>query len=386
MSFFSKLAGEFIDIVEWTDDSSDTLVYRFERYDNEIKYGAQLVVRETQHALFVNEGKLADDFGPGMITLETKNIPILSTLRGWKYGFSSPFKAEVYFVSMRTFTNIKWGTRNPIMLRDPEFGPVRLRGFGSFSLKVIDPKKLVMAVVGTEGRFTLEEITEQLKSLFLTRFADTLAESHIPLLDLSTKYDDLGVVLQNKIGPEFQEYGLDLLKPLVENISLPEEVEKVLDKRTSMGMIGDLGAFNRFQAAVSIEKAAENPGQAGGMMGMGIGMAMGQQFTSPWAQAAQQPPAVAAPPPPPPPPPPVAAQAQYHLVIQGQQQGPYDTAGVRQWIASGQVSGQTLAWKSGMAQWMALQQFPEWATLAGTTPPPPPPPPPVGGPPPLPNP
>ncbi|MBF0422822.1 MAG: SPFH domain-containing protein [Magnetococcales bacterium] len=378
MSFFSKLTGEFIDIVEWTDDSADTLVYRFERYDNEIKYGAQLVVRETQHALFVNEGKLADDFGPGMYTLETKNIPILTTLKGWKYGFSSPFKAEVYFVSMRTFTNIKWGTKNPIMLRDPEFGPVRLRSFGNFSLRVIDPKKLLLAMVGTEGRFTLDEITEQLKSLFITRFADTLATSHIPLLDLSTQYDDLGLLLEKKIGPEFQEYGLELLKPLVENISLPEEVEKILDKRTGMGMIGDLGAFNRFQAAVAIEKAAENPGQAGGMMGMGIGMTMGQQLASPVAQAPLPPPPPLAPPPLP------TTSSQYHLVIQGQQQGPYDLAGVRQWLASGQVTGQTLAWKPGMPQWQALQQFPEWATMAGS--PPPPPPPAAGGPPPLPQP
>ncbi|MBF0348885.1 MAG: SPFH domain-containing protein, partial [Magnetococcales bacterium] len=251
MGFFAKIVGEFIDIIEWIDDSSDTLVYRFERYDNEIKYGAKLTVREGQYALFVNEGKLADGFGPGMYTLETQNIPVLTTLKGWKYGFSSPFKAEVYFVSLRTFTNIKWGTRNPIMLRDPEFGPVRLRGFGSFSLRVTDPRALIAAVVGTDGRFTLEEITEQLRSLFVSRFADALAESRVPLLDLSTQYDELGLMLQKRIGPEFQEYGLELGKPLVENISLPEEVEKILDKRTSMGMIGDLGAFNRFQASVA---------------------------------------------------------------------------------------------------------------------------------------
>ncbi|MBF0146808.1 MAG: SPFH domain-containing protein [Magnetococcales bacterium] len=372
MGFFAKIVGEFIDIIEWIDDSSDTLVYRFERYDNEIKYGAKLTVREGQYALFVNEGKLADGFGPGMYTLETQNIPVLTTLNGWKYGFSSPFKAEVYFVSLRTFTNIKWGTRNPIMLRDPEFGPVRLRGFGSFSLRVTDPRALIAAVVGTDGRFTLEEITEQLRSLFVSRFADALAESRVPLLDLSTQYDELGLMLQKRIGPEFQEYGLELGKPLVENISLPEEVEKILDKRTSMGMIGDLGAFNRFQASVAMEKAAENPGQAGGMMGMGVGVALGQQTIAPWGAP---PSASAAPPPPPtsaaPPPPPVPGQ--YHLVIQGRQQGPYDLAGVRQWIASGQVTGQTLAWKPGMAQWVALQQFPEWATMA------------PGGPPPLPN-
>ncbi|MBF0110784.1 MAG: SPFH domain-containing protein [Magnetococcales bacterium] len=372
MGFFSKIAGEFIDIIEWIDDSADTLVYRFERHGNEIKFGARLTVREGQHALFVNEGRLADGFSPGMYTLETKNIPILSTLQGWKYGFSSPFKAEVYFVSLRTFTNIKWGTRNPVMLRDPEFGPVRLRGFGSFSLRVIDPKALVAAVVGTDGRFTLEEITEQLRSLFVSRFADVLAESRIPLLDLSTQYDELGLVLQKRMGPEFQEYGLELGKPLVENISLPEEVEKILDKRTSMGMIGDLGAFNRFQAGVAMEKGAENTGPAGGMMGMGVGMALGGQVVSPWGPASQPaplqaPPQVTQAPSPPPLPP--QSVSTYHLVLQGQQQGPYDLEGVRRWLASGQVTGRTLAWKPGMGQWETLDRFPEWPTLAAVPPP-----------------
>ncbi|HAT51075.1 MAG: SPFH domain-containing protein [Nitrospirae bacterium] len=373
MGFFAKLAGEFIDIIEWIDDSADTLVYRFERYDNEIKHGAQLVVREGQYALFVNEGKLADGFGPGMVTLETRNIPVLSTLQGWKYGFSSPFKAEVYFVSLRTFTNLKWGTKNPVILRDPEFGAVRLRGFGSFSIRVVEPRQLVSAVVGTDGRFTLEDITDQLRSLFVSRFADALAESRIPLLDLSTQYDELGVVLQKRIGPEFLEYGLELGKPLVENISLPEEVEKILDKRTSMGMIGDLGAFGRFQTAMAMEKAAENPGQAGGMMGMGVGMALGQQVATPGGHPPLQPgttPSL---------PPPLPTATPYHLVIQGQQQGPYDLAGVRQWLASGQISGQTLAWKPGMSQWVALQQLPEWATMAVV-------PPPVSVPPPIPKP
>lgn len=361
MGFFSKLVGEFIDIIEWTDDSANTLVYRFERYDNEIKYGARLVVREGQHALFVNEGKLADAFNPGTYTLVTNNIPVLTTLKGWKYGFSSPFKAEVYFVSLRIFTNLKWGTKNPIILRDPEFGPVRLRGFGSFSIRVTNPRKLLLAVVGTDSRFTLEEITDQLRSLFVSRFADALAESRIPLLDLSTQYDELGAVLERRIGPEFHEYGLELSKPLVENISLPEEVEKILDKRSSMSMVGDLGAFSRFQSAMAMEKAAENSGPAGGTMGMGIGMAMGQQAVPPAL--------IQTPPNAPNVPPPLPTTAQYHLAVRGKQEGPCDLNGVRQWMTSGQVSGQTLAWKPGMAQWVPLQQFPEWPTLQ-TNPPP----------------
>nr|CAX84118.1 conserved uncharacterized protein [uncultured bacterium] len=378
MSFFSKLAGEFVDIVEWMDDSNDTLVYRFERHGNEIKYGAQLVVREGQHALFVNEGQLADGFTPGTYTLETQNIPVLSTLRGWKHGFASPFKAEVYFVSLRGFTNLKWGTKQPIIVRDPEFGPVRLRGFGSYTIRVVDPRKLLTEIVGTDGHFTVDEISGQLRDLFVSRFANLLAESRIPLLDLSTRYDALGDLLEQRLGPEFAEYGLALVNPLVENISLPEEVEQALDKRSSINIVGNLGNFSQFQAATAMEKAAQNTGPAGGMMGVGVGLAMGQQASAPtWQQPSPPTPAA--------PPPPAAENAQYHLVIQGQQQGPYDLTGVRQWIAAGQLRADSLIWKNGLPQWVAADRLPELAPLFGAASPPPPPLPPGGGPPPLPE-
>ncbi|OSM04292.1 SPFH domain-containing protein [Magnetofaba australis] len=238
-----------IDIIEWTDDSNDTLVYRFERHDNEIKNGAKLTVRESQNALFVNEGQVADLFPPGMHTLTTQNLPILSTLKGWKYGFDSPFKAEVYFVSLRTFTNLKWGAKNPIILRDREFGPVRLRGFGSDSLRIVDPNKFIPEIAGADGHFTLDEISEKLRALFLSRFSDLLGESRIPLLDLATQYDELGALLLQRIGPDFATYGLEMSKPLIENISLSPEVEKMLDKRSSMSILGDMGQYSQCQSA-----------------------------------------------------------------------------------------------------------------------------------------
>ena len=246
MAIWDKIRGEFVDIVEWTDDSQDTLVYRFQRYDNEIKYGAQLVVREGQSAAFVNQGQLADVFNPGRHVLETANLPILSTLQGWKYGFSSPFKAEVYFVSTRRFTDLKWGTKNPLMLRDQDFGLVRLRAFGTYAIRVHDAAVLLRELVGTSGHYRTDDITDQLRNIIVSRFADLLGESNIPALDLVSNYDELGSFMASKVRPEFNAYGLELTKLLVENVSLPTEVEAALDKRTSMGAVGNLNAFTQF--------------------------------------------------------------------------------------------------------------------------------------------
>src|SRR5690349_15541093 len=250
MALWDKLRGEFIDIIEWTDDTRDTMVYRFPRYDHEIKNGAKLIVRESQVAAFVNEGSLTDLFQfPGTFTLSTQNMPILAKLKGWKYGFESPFKAEVYFVSMRTFTDRKWGTKNPIMLRDPEFGPTRLRAFGSFAIKVSDPATFLKNIVGTDGRFTVNEIGDQVRDMVTARFADALAESKIPVLDLAANQDELGKILTDRIAPDFAPFGLQIVALMVENISLPPEVEKVLDQRTSMGVLGDLSKYTQFKTA-----------------------------------------------------------------------------------------------------------------------------------------
>ena len=249
MDIWKKLSGELIDIVQWLEDAPNVLVHRFERMNNEIKNGAKLVVREGQAAVFVNEGQLADVFKPGTYTLTTQNLPILATLKGWKYGFESPFKAEVYFVQTKQFTDLKWGTMNPIMRRDPEFGPVRLRAFGTYAMRVGDPGALIKQVVGTAARFTEEGINEQLRNVIVSRFTDTLGESKIPMLDLAGNLSELGEFVAGAIRPEFNTYGLELTKLLIENISLPPEVEAALDKRSSMGLVGNLQQYAQFQAA-----------------------------------------------------------------------------------------------------------------------------------------
>src|SRR4051812_41955520 len=290
MAIWDRLRGELIDIIEWLDDTRDTMVWRFPRYENEIKNGAQLIVREGQAAAFVNEGALADVFlQPGTYTLNTQNLPILSTLRGWKYGFESPFKAEVYFVNTRTFTDRKWGTKNPIMLRYPEFGPTRLRAFGSYAIKVGDVAAFLRNVTGTDSRFTIDEIGEQLRDLLVARFADALGESKIPVLDLAANQDDLGKFLTTRLQPDFDVFGLKLVNLVVENISLPEEVEQALDERTKMGVIGDLNRYTQFKTANAIGDAAKNPGGlAGAGMGMGAGMAMGQHMSQAMGGMQQQ--------------------------------------------------------------------------------------------------
>jgi membrane protease subunit (stomatin/prohibitin family) len=367
MSFWKKLTGELIDIIQWLDDSSDTMVYRFERYGNEIKYGAKLVVREGQAAVFVNEGKLADVFVPGTHTLETKNLPILSTIMGWKYGFESPFKAEVYFVNTRQFTDLKWGTKNPIMMRDAEFGPLRLRAFGTYALKVTNPGAFVKEIVGTDGHFTTDGIANQLRNVIVSRFTDLLGESKIPALDLAANYDELGNFIRTRIAPELQKYGIELTAMLVENISLPEEVEKALDKRTSMGVIGDLNKYTQFQAAQAMEKAAENPGgMAAGGMGMGMGFAMAGQMGQAMAAGAHAPAAHA----PPPPLPGGAAAVQFYAAIDGQQAGPFDLSTIRQQAAAGRITPQTLVWRQGMPAWTPAGQVAELAGAVSAAPPP----------------
>jgi len=372
MGIFDKLRGEFIDIIEWLDPSNDTLVHRFERYDNEIKYGAKLTVRESQAAVFVNEGQIADVFAPGMHPLETQNLPILSTLKGWKYGFHSPFKAEVYFVSTRRFTDLKWGTKNPIMLRDPEFGPVRLRAFRTYAIRVADPGKLIREIAGTDAHFTTEEITNQLRNMIVSRFADILGESKIPVLDLAANYDEFGQFVRDKIAPAYEAYGLELTKMLVENISLPPAVEEALDKRSSMGVIGNLQAYTQMQAADAMRDAASNTGAAGGMASGGMGMGMGFAMAKQLGQAMNQPvqnvgPGV---------PPPIPQTVQFFVVVNGQQTGPHGRPQLQQQIRTGQLTAESLVWKQGMAVWTAAGQVPELAGLFGAAPPPVPPTPP----------
>jgi membrane protease subunit (stomatin/prohibitin family) len=278
MGIWDIVKGELIDIIEWLDDSGDTMVWRFPDNDNNIKMGAKLTVREGQIGVFVNEGEIADVFPPGMYTLSTQNMPIMTTLRSWKYGFQSPFKAEVYFVSARNFLDLKWGTQNPIMMRDPEIGPVRLRAFGTYGIRVKDATMFLKEVVGTDGHFTTDEIEGQLRSIMVSAFTGMLAKSGIAALDLAANYRELGEKTSGNMAPEFERYGLNLVKFVIENISLPPEVEKMLDTRSQMGLAGDLGRFTQFQTAQAITDAARSGGGAGEGIGIGAGLAMGNQM------------------------------------------------------------------------------------------------------------
>jgi len=360
MGLFDKLRGELIDIIEWTEPAhNEVLAYRFPRYQNEIKMGAKLVVREGQAAVFVNEGQLADVFRPGTFTLETQNLPILSTLRGWKYGFNSPFKAEVYFIAMRQWTDLKWGTQNPIMMRDAEFGPVRIRAFGTYAMHVSDPAVFLRQLVATNPSFETYEITSQLRNVIVSRFADIAGQSKIPVLELAGNYERMGQLAQTKIGPELAAMGLALTAFYIENISLPPEVEKALDKRTEMGVLGDMGQYTRFQTATAIGDAANNPGGVAGIgAGLGAGMAMANQMAGALNTQAQVTP------------PPLPGTAGYFIAFNNTQAGPFDMATLGTKVREGGLARSTLVWKQGMSGWVAAETVPELQSLFASVPPP----------------
>ena len=282
--------AQFLDILEWLDDSNDTLAWRFPMRGQEIQNGGKLVVRESQEAAFINEGQLADVFKPGTHNLTTQNMPILATLKGWKYGFESPFKSDVYFISTKLYNDMKWGTSNPIMMRDADFGMLRIRAFGIYSIKVVDSGTFLKQLVGTNGVYTVPDISEQLRKTIMSRFTDTLGEAKIPALDLAAKYDEISDLVKQKLQDEFKSMGLELSKFFVENISLPEEVEAMMDKRTGVGMMAPvMGAYTQMQVADAIPLAAQNPGGVAGMgMGVGLGFGMGNMMGQQMAGAAQQ--------------------------------------------------------------------------------------------------
>ena len=361
MDLWNKLTGELIDIIEWTDDSNDTLVWRFERYQNEIKNGAKLIVRQQQVAIFVNEGKIADVFTSGTYELTTQNLPILTTIEGWKYGFNSPFKAEVYFISLRTFTDNKWGTQNPIMLRDAEFGPVRIRAFGNFTFKVIDPRSLLTEIVGTDGHFTLAEIDTQFKALVVSGFSDAVAESRIPILDMAANYSELSTIICNHMSADFAVYGLSLMRFVVENISLPPNVEEALDKRSSMGLLGDLNKYSQYQTANALEAAAKNPdGNASSIVGIGMGFAAANQIAQSMTNS-QHP---ASPPPIP------DGTITFFVAANGQQTGPFPLSELTNMARSGQLDRSSLVWSQGMANWSKAGEVAVLQSLFESLPPP----------------
>lgn len=366
MGLLDKLRGELVDIIEWIDDDRHTLVWRFPRYQNEIKNGAQLIVRPGQLAVFVHRGQIADVFEPGNYTLKSDNLPILSTLQGWKYGFNSPFRSEVYFVSTRQITDLKWGTPNPIMLRDPDFGPIRLRAFGTYVLKATEPKALLKELVGTDGVVEADEVTELMRSMISTAFADMLGEAKVAALDLAANYREMSEQLRKLVCERVDdEYGLDVPQLFIVNISFPEDVEKALDTRTKMGVIGDMNKFQQFQMGQALTDAAKNPsGGAGEGMGLGMGFAMATNIAQNLGRA--MPGAAAAPPPPP-----VDA---WHVAVGGQTQGPFTSAQIADGIAAGQVNASTLLWSVGIGNWTPASQIPQFAPRLASPPPPPPPP------------
>jgi membrane protease subunit (stomatin/prohibitin family) len=365
MGIFDKLKNEFIDIIEWQDNTQDTIVWKFPRYQNEIKMGAKLTVRESQQAVFFNEGTIADVFNPGMHTLQTQNMPILSTLQGWKYGFNSPFKADVYYVNTKQFLDNKWGTPNPIILNDDRFGMIEIRAFGAFSFKISDAGKFVKEVSGTNGEYTTEGIVNQIKTIIITKFTDAVGEGNIPIEKFAANMEELSKLGQDKLAADCAEYGVQITKFLVSNVSMPEELKKEIFEYSRLNKI-DMQKLTQFKAAKSIETMAANEGVGGGMMGAGMGMAMGMNMGNMMGSAMgnmNQGAAV---------PPPMPAGAQYFIAVNGQQQGPFSLDQMKAGIANGQVTAETLVWKQGMASWSKAGENPETAALFGSAPPPPP--------------
>ncbi|MDR0868631.1 MAG: SPFH domain-containing protein [Planctomycetota bacterium] len=371
-----KALGQFIDVIDWVDDARNTLVWKFPRGDNEIKNGAQLIVRESQAAAFLHEGELGDVFGPGRVQLTTSNIPILTTLKSWKYAFNAPFKCDVYFINTRQFTDQKWGTQNPIMLRDAEFGPIRLRAFGSYAFQITKEGagKFIRQMAGTTPDLQTEEIVGQLRNIIAARFADALGEAKIPALDLAAQYNEMGDFLRAKMQPDFDEYGITLTKFLLENVSLPPEVEQALDKRTQMGILGDLNKYTQFQAANALGDAAKNQGMAGNMMGMFAGMNLGQMTAgnlgAAQAVSAPQIAAVGAGAGVPPPLPGAAPAINWFVGINGQQQGPFDAANLQTQIAAGKIARDTLVWHAALSGWTKAGEIADLAPAFGNVPPP----------------
>lgn len=365
MGLFDKIKNEFIDIIEWVDNSNNTIIWKFPRYQNEIKMGAKLTVRESQVAVFMNEGKIADVFQPGMYTLETQNMPIMSTLRGWKYGFNSPFKADIFFVSTKQFIDQKWGTKNPITLSDARFGFIELRSFGSFAFKVTDGGKFIKEIAGTNENFTTEEVADQLRSLIVTKFTDAVGEGNIPVEKFAANLEELSKLGHDKLNNDFAEYGLTITKFLVENVSMPEELKKEIFNYSRLNAI-DMNKLAQFNTANAISDAAKNQGIGGAGVGMGVGFGMGNMMNNMMNQSnmGMNNQGTNTPPPPP--------IIQFHVVVNGAQAGPFNLQQLQAMAAAGQLTKTALVWKAGMANWAAAETQPELATIFNSVPPPPP--------------
>lgn len=380
MGIWDTLKGhakaQFLDVIQWMEDDRKTLVYRFPVFNQAIQDGGKLVVREGQAAVFMNEGQISEVFGPGTYELSTRTKAIASFFESIAYQFNYPYKGDIFFVSTRRFTEQRWGTPNPVMMRDAQLGAVRLRAFGIYSYRITDPAAFLRELVGNVGLFTTDEIQGQFKRKLQSAFSDTVGEAQIPVLELAAQYMDIGEALRDKMNPWFGEnYGIQLTDFVVENISLPPEVEKMLDKRTSMGLVGDMGAYTQFQAANAMESAAGRPGAgAGGNpmldagMGLAMGGVMGRQMMN--AQAGGTEPydptqgLGGAPTPPPPP----GSEAFHYHGPSGQEQ--LSAADIAQRVAADRAGSHSV-WAAGWSGWKPWSEVAEIARLVPPAAPPP---------------
>lgn len=376
MGLIDKLKGELVDIIEWIDDSRSTLAWRFPRYNNEIKNGAQLIVREGQRAVFVYRGQLADSFDPGPHELTTENLPILSTLQGWKHGFNSPFRSEVYFINTRPVTDIRWGTPQPVTVRDPDFGMVQVRANGLCVVKIADVEVFLREVIGTDSAVEAEEVTELLRRVISLAFSDMVMATGLGAIDLQGRQVELSDKLREFVTERVDdEFGISVTDVTM-NISLPEEITQAMTAGVARGVeqkgylqnLGDVGRYQQVAAADAMVAAAGNPGGSamGDFMQAGMGMAMAGQMAG-QLQGAMAPGAAAQGAPPP-----LPAQAMFHVEMNGQPGGPFSVAQIQAGIANGQVTPTTLVWAAGMAAWAPANTVPALQALFATPPPMPP--------------
>lgn len=378
MGLINKLRNELVDIIEWIDDSRTTLAWRFPRYQNEIKNGAQLIVREGQMAVFVYRGQLADTFVPGHYELTTENLPLLSTLQGWKYGFDSPFRSEVYFINTRPVTSLRWGTPTPVTVRDPDFKMVQVRANGLCVVKIKDVEIFLREVIGTDSQVDAEEIAELLRRVIALAFNDMVMASGLGAIDLQGRQVELSAKLRDFVAERVDdEYGLEIPE-ITMTISLPDEITQAMTRGVAKGVeeagyldnVGPMDRLAQSRAADAMLAAASNPGGSamGDMMQMGMGMAMASQMAQTMGAGlggAPTAPAAAAPPP-------LPGQVMYHVDMGGQPGGPYSVDQIRAGVQAGQVTPATLVWTTGMAAWAAANTVPALAALFAAPPPLPP--------------
>jgi membrane protease subunit (stomatin/prohibitin family) len=377
MGIIGKIKGELVDIIEWIDDSRSTLAWRFPRYNNEIKNGAELIVREGQQAVFVYRGQLADRFGPGHYQLTTENLPILSTLQGWKHGFNSPFRSEVYFINTRPVTDLRWGTANPVTVRDPDFTMVQVRANGLCVVRVAEPDIFLREVIGTDSEVDVEEISELLRRVITLAFSDMIMETRLGVIDLQGRQVELSQKLRDFVAERVDdEFGL-AIDSVTMNISLPDEITSAMTRGVARGVeeggflnnIGDLNRYQQGKAADAMLAAAQNPGGGamGDMMSAGMGVALGSQMAGQFSGQANQ--GTAANQAPPQGPPPLPGAITFHIDNGGQPAGPYTVAQLQGAVSAGQLTAGTLVWSQGMPGWAQAATVPALAVLFATPPP-----------------